>query len=473
MGIDKLTIHLFGHTINLGNNSASESSKHTDVVAPSEQRLIAVHNLHNVVPQNWNTLKTQASSDCSETRAESSSSPVGASAAGSKIYLAHSQPQSRDLLGKGAAQQLVSDYNYDVIKINILPSESHGVALGPSLQEILKTHCAAQSFCNGDVKQPNMLPENTQAGKAVAMSGHFADDWMEKQSCGPLTAAKGTVPEVYRGIEAECVEPSDGQHIASKKGPMMSLMNKENGLSDFQSIPDHAAPICRIDASLEQRRPNDGRSPHDATDASTAEDRDRGSREQRKILTAQTCAKIFQSATPKEKTERCDVCGFHFPDVNILVLHQQLVHEQESENAPGKVLKNYSCHLCSKVFKMRGSLMVHMRVVHVGHNLGESIASTLAFSRPSLSLVWSAEPIAHVYNRMYAGSLPKDGDQIELAHGDVGYNCPTCGKRFKKVRTTRNFPRFTFDTRTLYRNAKQKETRFFTSPSNFCQALAR
>ena len=34
------------------------------------------------------------------------------------------------------------------------------------------------------------------------------------------------------------------------------------------------------------------------------------------------------------------------------------------------------------------------------------------------------------------GSFSK-GDQNEVTCGDAGYACPTCGKKFKKVRTTR------------------------------------
>lgn len=77
--------------------------------------------------------------------------------------------------------------------------------------------------------------------------------------------------------------------------------------------------------------------------------------------------------TTKEKTERCNICGFHFPDNNILQLHKQLVHmiaEKDLNVRPEVLLKNYPCHLCHKIFKMRGSLMVHMRVAHTGYNLG-------------------------------------------------------------------------------------------------------
>lgn len=112
--------------------------------------------------------------------------------------------------------------------------------------------------------------------------------------------------------------------------------------------------------------------------------------------------KAIKALATKEKTERCDVCGFYFSDPNILTLHKQLVHminEKDLNRKPEELLKNYPCHLCPKVFKMRGSLMVHMRVAHIGYNLG---------------------------------SLPKDGDPVPIP-GENGYNCPTCGKNFKKV----------------------------------------
>ncbi|XP_043685015.1 zinc finger protein 271-like isoform X4 [Vespula pensylvanica] len=88
-------------------------------------------------------------------------------------------------------------------------------------------------------------------------------------------------------------------------------------------------------------------------------------------------------------------------DHNILILHKQLIHMVDEQNfnvTSENLLKSYSCHLCSKVFKMRGSLMIHMRVAHIGHN-------------------W--------------GFLSKDGD-ASMGINNNGYNCPTCGKNFKK-----------------------------------------
>lgn len=85
--------------------------------------------------------------------------------------------------------------------------------------------------------------------------------------------------------------------------------------------------------------------------------------------------KNLRNLTVKKKTERCNICGFNFPDENILIMHKQLVHmiaEKDLNVRPEEVLKNYPCHLCAKIFKMRGSLMVHMRVAHIGYNLGEA-----------------------------------------------------------------------------------------------------
>ncbi|XP_077293484.1 uncharacterized protein LOC143916328 [Arctopsyche grandis] len=64
----------------------------------------------------------------------------------------------------------------------------------------------------------------------------------------------------------------------------------------------------------------------------------------------------------KALSEQCDMCGFYFLGKNILQMHKKLIHNvQEAEV---KCLK-HACHLCDKTFKMRGSLMVHLRMVHL------------------------------------------------------------------------------------------------------------
>lgn len=75
-----------------------------------------------------------------------------------------------------------------------------------------------------------------------------------------------------------------------------------------------------------------------------------------------------------EKIFRCEICGFVFVDEHLLNLHLSLVHnftpnnDDERENAQSSKMseiKNFQCHLCSKHFKMKGALRIHIRVAHV------------------------------------------------------------------------------------------------------------
>ncbi|XP_011343668.2 zinc finger protein 62 [Ooceraea biroi] len=397
LGIDKLTIHLFGHTINLENNTA-ESPKRMDIVVPSEH-LIAIHNAHNIALQNWNALKTQqldkvqASNtiESGDDRICIKSSEPGVSIAENKISIINSQSQapSQNLFARNANQRsFISDDNYDLIKVNILPqpNENHNIALKSAVnaqQGILRTADATQQFCNDNVKHLNVSQENTQAEKAMT-SNLFAAIKMT-----------GTVDSnIYQNIERECIESNNNQCVA-KENLTINLADKGDDFTNFQSIQNTL--LACTDASPEECNDKQSLFNRKKTMLETNNDNQEDNLEHKKILPHIQTSAFSGTVASKEKVERCNICGFHFSDANILALHKQLVHEQDSINIPSKILKNYSCHLCSKVFKMRGSLMVHMRVAHVGRNLG---------------------------------SLPKD--QTELTCNDDGYNCPTCGKKFKK-----------------------------------------
>lgn len=62
---------------------------------------------------------------------------------------------------------------------------------------------------------------------------------------------------------------------------------------------------------------------------------------------------------------QCDTCGFYFENSSTLEMHTKLIHNSSKNNDKNGNSK-YPCHLCSKSFKMRGSLMVHLRMVHFG-----------------------------------------------------------------------------------------------------------
>ena len=98
---------------------------------------------------------------------------------------------------------------------------------------------------------------------------------------------------------------------------------------------------------------------------------------------------------------QCSLCGWNFDNENFLQLHMVLMHSKKNaavlqrrmkraveeykcrhclpaESAPSfsvyeeyvnhlKVVHNdhrFVCHICAKIFKLRGSLLVHLRVVH-------------------------------------------------------------------------------------------------------------
>lgn len=75
------------------------------------------------------------------------------------------------------------------------------------------------------------------------------------------------------------------------------------------------------------------------------------------------------------KCMRCDICNFCFSDENILEMHQKLLHKTSLDIVTGSYC--FHCHLCSKKFKMKGSLMVHLRVAHYGfgHHSGDGNCS--------------------------------------------------------------------------------------------------
>lgn len=65
----------------------------------------------------------------------------------------------------------------------------------------------------------------------------------------------------------------------------------------------------------------------------------------------------------------CEICGFVFVDEQLLNLHLSLVHNftiNHENNSTNKIeIKKFQCHLCSKHFKMKGALRIHIKVAHV------------------------------------------------------------------------------------------------------------
>ncbi|KYM92850.1 hypothetical protein ALC53_00388 [Atta colombica] len=330
LGIDKLTIHLFGHTINL-NNATAESSKSVDMAATNEH-LVAIHNAHNIAPQNWNILKQLDKVESGNNRTKLSDSDVPNV---ENISAIDSQP-----------------------KMQSLDSSTKG--MNQSIQNIIANVCAKKSL----------------------------------------------------------EEHNDKEDLLNTKNAIL-----ETNTGDQNQNLEHDQILPHI----------------------------------------QTSAKAIHTIAPKEKTERCNLCGFYFPDTNILALHEKLVHEQDSSNNPEKVLKNYSCYLCSKVFKMRGSLMVHMRVAHIGHNSGKE-QHVIQHLKTHEGKQWECDTCSKMFTtkyflkkhkRLHSGEMPykckicdksftfqQSYHKHRLYHkDDKPHTCATCGRSFKELSTLHNHER--------------------------------
>ncbi|XP_043581684.1 zinc finger protein 83 isoform X2 [Bombus pyrosoma] len=375
LGIDKLTIHLFSHTINLSNNNTTESLKHTNIITSTHNPPI-INNLESITFQDWNMSKIQitdsnklsqnnlniqnsliSSQSLQNTKDEASilNPEVSIQNQNSLNHISQITFPQNSICGNKEIHTLQRNKEIESEK---LPQQM--------LQETIKVDYATQYFDHQNVKNvkfvqnyPETEYENVQTFK----------NWIEDQHCEQSN--KEVADKMERSVDKPC---SNEQMIITNKFPntISTCTNIPLEEANDKNIQEDSSVVCN-------KRQNE-------------------SLEHNEILPQ---LKLIKTLSTKQKTERCNICGFHFPDHNILLLHKQLIHminEKDLNVMPENLLKNYSCHLCSKVFNMRGSLMVHMRVAHMGYNLGSLVR----------------------------------GGQIELILNENKFSCPTCGKKFKK-----------------------------------------
>ncbi|KAG8267416.1 hypothetical protein J6590_052038 [Homalodisca vitripennis] len=127
---------------------------------------------------------------------------------------------------------------------------------------------------------------------------------------------------------------------------------------------------------------------------------------------------------------RCDVCSLVFPDEQILLMHRNLIHTELSGD-PTKE-KKYKCHLCSKSFIMKGSLMVHMRVAHFGGAVVARLVEAKQLESNAVSPD-SAQYVCSICNKGF--TKEQQLTQHEKLH--EGKQCDICLKTF----TTKYFLR--------------------------------
>lgn len=88
----------------------------------------------------------------------------------------------------------------------------------------------------------------------------------------------------------------------------------------------------------------------------------RGKKSRAKIV-----EQLIVTPIPTTPPARCEICEFNFRNDELRDIHFRLVHEngEGTEQAAGQQQQEpYKCHLCSKTFRMKGSLRVHLKVLH-------------------------------------------------------------------------------------------------------------
>ncbi|XP_053601024.1 zinc finger protein 62 homolog isoform X1 [Plodia interpunctella] len=138
----------------------------------------------------------------------------------------------------------------------------------------------------------------------------------------------------------------------------------------------------------------------------------------------------------------CDVCGLQFVDTNILKMHKCLIHNLDDDT--NKSFTRYECHVCPKHFKMRGSLMVHLRVAHYGFisgNDSNNISKTVKEESPGSNVdqftndnailekndnkQWQCDVCQKCFTTKYFLKKHK-----RLHTGETPYACSQCNKTF-------------------------------------------
>ncbi|KAL4705028.1 hypothetical protein ACJJTC_009816 [Scirpophaga incertulas] len=142
---------------------------------------------------------------------------------------------------------------------------------------------------------------------------------------------------------------------------------------------------------------------------------------------------------PVQTNTTCNICGLQFVDSDILRMHRCLIHNLEDSS--NQSVTRYECHLCPKNFKMRGSLMVHLRVAHYGFLSGDCTSnigvengtgdqksneknSEVIFERNE-NKQWQCDVCRKCFTTKYFLKKHK-----RLHTGETPYSCTQCNKTF-------------------------------------------
>ncbi|XP_043275360.1 uncharacterized protein [Venturia canescens] len=423
LGIDKLTIHLFGHTINATSRGDAQKSQVINHDSRNHEETAASEQNWNV-PNNPPLLCERTPTDdmADEKLAFVPLSNLNSSNSVAAIVLNKNANSTPTTVGSSQSYATVSeDMENHVNRIIFVPNLRQQQFHSPT-----RRNCSG-TLTNGEIyESPGpLLFQNPMQNDAPALT-------LPSQTCSKKSSRKINTDEIYQsdhfiknsnvGMSEEKIDVQE--HYSETWIENLLQDNSEKSPEDRDKSPSEEKKKYSMKNSLDlskdekfsysQVNINQGQS----SNMKESQFHSQNSDNQRSeavfkgnhpinLTSANVLPqlKALRLLAMKDKTERCNICGIPVPDRNILSLHKQVVHmiaEKDINTMPEELLKNYPCHLCTKIFKNRGSLMVHMRIAHIGYN----------FSFDGVSLA-------------------KDKD-IDGSCCENGYNCPTCGKNFRK-----------------------------------------
>ncbi|XP_058803381.1 zinc finger protein 184-like isoform X2 [Phymastichus coffea] len=399
LGIDKLTIHLFGHTVSSGNTPVGGGNESAKLIENANNAQIVRSAI-----QSWNVL------DANNVQVKDTSRDN----TGSGIYIPIDEIETfRNLTtikdGSGMIPNGAQNGPSQVIFLQNVGSQPK-LFSADLMEPIVKPHEQASLYqtiqaatgvaCNG-MAEPNASADLIELGApsraAELEQQQSARVSLPSDECRSLRFLDEGAISLFQASWREGAKPSE----SSPAFPQRSHTDRLEEL--VKSAQISSSPLGTFHEAYDCSRPA---SPKAAEATATS--------------SGKPVVKSTQILAAGERMERCNVCGISFPGRNVLILHKQLVHmikEKDASVSPDDLMKNYPCHLCTKVFKMRGSLMVHMRVAHPGVHVPRA-------SKPAPKPIQepTQEPIPE----------PIQNDEPASDEPEGNYICPTCGKSFKK-----------------------------------------
>ncbi|XP_076233721.1 uncharacterized protein LOC143178772 isoform X4 [Calliopsis andreniformis] len=378
LGIDKLTIHLFSHTINLNGNSTIESPIHTTIVTTTNNNLPTVHNLQNSDLQTTflntfseNNLNIQNSLQSSKNL--QTTKDIKASISNSRICIQDQNVSLNNTVQVTCLSNLSCgnekvDIIHDICENNEIMQKLEKDSLH-TLQGTTKLNYTTQYYSN-DVKHVNLMQHQVQGehGNIQAFKS-----WIQDQHCEQQTSIKENASKLKSSMDNE--KPCSNKQNYSEEMTRNEFPNNTticaNGslerLSSKKDTHDNSLPIC-----------------NETQNQTHQEDQEQHV--------------IQHLKTHEAKQWECDVCSKMFTTKYFLKKHKRL-HSGEMP---------YKCNICNKTFTFQQSYHKH-RLYHKDDK--PHTCATCGRSFKELSTL-------HNHERIHTGEKP--------------FACETCDTAYKK-----------------------------------------